>query len=201
MYDPHLLNDVVCSDRDPSTKKLFVDSRLLFANREHASRDSGHVTGSRRRDEEEDEEEEEENPWDNKLEQDRHIQRQIRQQSVLNPVQLLSSIQQERALDINQRNSYAEDFKQLDKFPSSTRKTNTSKPEEERVDRPLSSSKSSSSSQQTTANSSSVSNLKLLFPKLTDEELVSVLAKSNYDLDTAISAILGENDLANAFPK
>ena len=128
-------------------------------------------------------------PWDNKNEQDRYIQREIRQQSVLNPVQLISSIQQGRVREGFVNNTES-DYKQLDRYPSSVTR-NTDKQSTEKITK-------TTSSQKQKILSSSVANLKLLFPNHDIEELESTLKECDYSFDSAITVLLGEDDLANA---
>ncbi len=139
---------------------------------------------------------EEENMWDNTLEQERHVQREIRKQSVLNPIQMLSSIQHDRASDLKHQTS--NDYRQLHKYPS------TAKRDDEEVESSINHSPSVQKQVDSTArpsdqSASVLANLKLLFPNHREEQLLSVLAEhEGCDIDTAISTILGEDDLANS---
>ncbi len=150
--------------------------------------------------------------WDNRTEQERHIQRQIRQQSVLNPIQVLSSLQQQRASNISNEKDYQQQHKYTNTtLPKDNRLDDKNKksssvtplaPTDKRGDSPYHSkvlSLSSSSTPNKPFNHSTVlSNLKLIFPNHKDDQLLSILVKCNYNLDTAISTILGDHDSANS---
>ena len=145
--------------------------------------------------------------WDNQLEQERHIQRQIRQQSVLNPIQMLSSLQQERATNTTNDRDYSHLHKHHSTtIPKRTSEEKNKQPSTATTSTPFDKNVSyhtkqpSSSTPSTKPSTASVlSNLKLLFPNHKEDQLVSILDKCNYNLDLAISAILGEDNLANSF--
>ena len=139
---------------------------------------------------------EEQNLWDNKLEQERHVQREIRKQTMLNPIQMLSSIQHDRASDLKHRTS--NDYRQLDKYPATPKRDNEEA--ESSISHAPSVQKQVGRAVKPTDQSASVlANLKLLFPNHKEEQLLSVIAEhKGCDIDTAISAILGEDELANS---
>ena len=161
-----------------------------------------------------------EDNWTNQEEQDRHIQREIRQQAVLNPVQMLSSE------DYVRKKTISGDWMQLDKYPSSTMQTKESETQQN-VKRPAkikqqqgqqTSQPQMSSSQPQTHHSSiqSVPNtshdmesqnkktpdilqyLKMLFPNHNNDTLLSVLIECRYDMEDTITALLNKDEFANA---
>ena len=161
--------------------------------------------------------------WTNQEEQDRHIQREIRQQAVLNPVQMLSSE------DYVRKKTISGDWMQLDKYPSSTMQTKESETQQnvEQQDRPAKTkqhqgqqnSQPQMSSQQPQAQSSSIQNvqttshdmesqdkktpeviqyLKMLFPNHHEDTLLSAIIESHYNMDDTITALLNKDEFANA---
>lgn len=154
-------------------------------------------------------EESESDSWNNQSEQDRHVQRQIRQQSLLNPIQMISSIQQTRASELTADSN--DDYKQLHKYPSSVNKHGGGGREGDSAD-PSNKTNHKRSTSPTTTNTSSsqtkssvsdftvnLANLKLLFPNHREDELQTVLTNCGGNLDSSISTILGEDESANAF--
>lgn len=162
--------------------------------------------------------------WTNQEEQDRHIQREIRQQAVLNPVQMLSSE------DYVRKKTISGDWMQLDKYPSSTMQTKESETQQnvEQQHRPAKTKQhnrgqqnlqSQMSSQQPQAQRSSIQSvqttshdtesqtkktpevlqyLKMLFPNHHDDTLLSTIIECNYDMDDTITALLNKDEFANA---
>lgn len=105
--------------------------------------------------------------WDNQVQHKRYIQHNIQEQSVLNPVQLISSIQQSRQSDI-----------------PSTRKYQSSL-----------GSKEPDTRTQDSEIQEAISKMKPLFPNNSENELKVAYIQNGNNIDKAINNLMDKGDL------
>lgn len=139
-------------------------------------------------------------PWSNRLEQDRYMQRQFRQQSMLNPIQMISSIQHARASELTGNGSYR-NTSTIEHGHNDDRNVDRTIHKKNQLTEPQPAAPTTTIT--TTVNSSpslsdsfvaNIDSLKVLFPNHQEDKLKTILSECGYNLDSAISTILGENN-------
>ena len=104
--------------------------------------------------------------WDNQVAQKRYIQHNIQEQSLLNPVQLISSIQQGRQSDIP--------FNSSNQYQSSLSSKKPDTPDFQLQE--------------------AITKMKPLFPDNSENELKLALIQNSYDIDKAINNLMDKGD-------
>ena len=132
--------------------------------------------------------------WSNKEEQDRYVQKQIRKQSVLNNVQVLSSRNQEL------KKAATGDWMQLERYPSTMEqnkketKTHRRQHTAPQLSSPVSTATVTGSNDKL---AEKLEQLKTILPNHSHESLLSSLKVCDYSVDDTIDYILNKDEICN----